>query len=322
MQDKKDFNWAVTVTAPFHYPIDIHKGYLSDDKKMIAAFISTGLNQSGWNYDGNALSGGNTNTLPNLLSLTWLSYAEKKFWKIETSRDKTTQNRILTLFQEGYMSKDREGIWSHVTYKNITVGLAPGGTVVLWLTGKNKRVEIAHYQAQETFVSVNEFYRNPDEDTQQEFYDYFYNAYIPKETRAYIKEKGVPINLWNDYRTKYKYHFNLHFYKSDKETLVRYTKYVNGEEEKEKVEETVLDKSKALPSYVRFYFNQFNAETEFDGEEILDAFKKISKNHPDKKIEIEARVTFMYKTVEFTVKCEGEEIPLEKTVVKMWKNKA
>ncbi|KIA94808.1 hypothetical protein OA93_19045 [Flavobacterium sp. KMS] len=319
MEDKKDFSWAVTVTAPFHYPIDIHKGYLSNDKKMIAAFVSTGVNQSGWSYDGNAMSGGNT--MPTLLSLVWISYAEKKFWKIETSIDQATQHKILTLFKEGYMDKDRAGIWSHITYKNITVGLAPGGTVVLWVTGKNRRVEVAHYQAKETFVSVDEFYRNPDEDTQQEFYDYFYNAYIPKETQAYIKEKGVPVNLWEEYRIKYKYHFNLHFYKADKECLERYTKYVNGEEEKEKVEEIALDKSRALPEYARFYFSQYNAEAEFDGEEILAAFKKISKNHPDKSIEIEARVAFMYKTVTFTVKCEGEEISLEKVTVRMWKNK-
>jgi hypothetical protein len=38
------------------------------------------------------------------------------------------------------MDKDRAGIWSHITYKKITVGLAPGGTVVLWVTGKNRRV--------------------------------------------------------------------------------------------------------------------------------------------------------------------------------------
>ncbi|MCV9929309.1 DUF2931 family protein [Flavobacterium sp. LS1R49] len=320
MEDKKDFSWAVTVTAPFNYPIEIHKGYLGNDKKMIAAFISTGLNENGWNYDGDALSGGNT--LPTLLSLTWISYAEKKFWKIETSIDQAVQNKMIALFKEGYMNKDREGIWSHLTYKNITVGLAPGGTVVLWLTGKNRRVEVAHYQAKETFVSVDEFYRNPHEHTQQGFYDFCFKSYVPKETQAYIKEKGVPVNLWNNYRTKYKYHFNLHFYKADKENLERYTKYVNGEEEKEKVEEIVLDKSKALPEYVRFYFNQYNAEAEFDGEEILAAFKKISKNHPDATIEIEARVAFMYKTVVFTVKCGGEEIPLEKVTVRMWKNKA
>ncbi|MFZ0597170.1 MAG: DUF2931 family protein [Flavobacterium sp.] len=318
MSNKTDFGWAATVTAPFNYPIEIHKGYLSNDKKMIAAFINTGLNQDGWNYDGDPLSGGNT--LPTLLSLSWLSYAEKKFWKIETSIDQSVQNKMLALFKEGYMNKDREGIWSHLTYKNITVGLAPGGTVVLWLTGKNRRIEVAHYQAKEIFVSVDEFYRNPHEHTQQGFYDFCFKAYIPKETQAYIKEKGVPVNLWNDFRIKYNYRFDVQFYKADIESLGRRLEYVNGEEEIIEVKNKDLYQNKALPSYVRFYFSHYNAEAEFDGEEVLKVFKTISKNHPDKNIEIEAKVGFMYKTTTFTVKCEDEEVPLEKTVVKMYKN--
>ena len=315
MENKENFNWGSTITAPHMYPIEIHKGYLANDKEMITAYINTGTSTGDWGYGNNAYTGGKT--IPNNLSLTWVSYAEKKFYKIETV---LPQNKIQTLFKEGYINKDRKGILSHITYNDITVGLAPGGLVVIWLTGKNRSIEIAHYQAEETFVSANEFYRNPHERTQQEFYDFFYDSEVPKETQKYIKKNGVPVNLWKNYRTKYKYRFNLHFYKSDKESSDRYIKYLNGEEEIIKIEETGVEKTKALPAYTRLYFSQFNAEVEFDGEEVLNAFKKISKNHPDATIEIEARVAFMYKTVEFTVKCEGEEIPLEKVSVKMWKN--
>ncbi|WP_244281338.1 DUF2931 family protein [Flavobacterium plurextorum] len=318
MNDKQNFNWAVTVTAPFNYPIEIHRGYLGNDKKMMAAFISTGLTEDGWSYDGDALSGGNE--IPTLLSLTWISYAEKKFWKIETAIDKTTQDKIQKLFEEGYIRKERNGELSHITYKKITVGLAPGGTVVLWLSGLNKKVEITHYQAVETFVSVNDFYRNPREHTQQEFYDYYYEASMSKETQAYIEKNGVPVKLWKEFRTKYNYRFNIHFYKTDKESSERETEYVNGEKEIVKVEDLIIYQNKPLPSYCRFWFSQYNAEAEFDGEEILNAFKKLTIAHPDKKIEIEAKVAFMYKTTTFTVRCEGDEIPLEKTVVRMWKN--
>lgn len=320
MKTEENFNWTATVTAPFNYPIEIHKGYLGNDKKMMAAFINTGLNEDGWCHDGDALSGGNE--MPTHLSLTWISYAEKKFWKVETSINKATQDKIQQLYKEGYMNKDLNGAWSHITYKKITIGLAPGGTVILWLTGQNKRTEIVNYQAVETFVSVNEFYRNPREHTQQEFYDYYYDASVSKETQEYIHKNGVPVTLWEDYRTKYKYRFNWHFYKTDKESLDRESEYVNGEKEIIKVEDLGSYQNKALPSYCRFWFSLYNAEAEFDGEEILNAFKKISKNHPDATIEIEARVAFMYKTVDFTVKCEGEEIPLKKIVVRMWKNKA
>lgn len=315
MENKESFSWGSTITAPHIYPIEIHKGYLANDKEMITAYINTGMSTGDWGYGNNAYAGGKT--IPTNLSLIWMSYAEKKFWKIETV---LPRDKILALFKEGYINKDRKGIWSHITYNDITVGLAPGGLVVIWLTGKNRSIEIAHYEAVETFVSVNEFYRNPHEYTQEEFFDYRFKAYLPEETQKYIKKNGVPVNLWENYRTKYKYHFNLHFYKSDKESSDRYIKYLNGEEEIIKIEETGLENTKALPSYTRLYFSQFNAEVEFDGEEILNTFKKLVATHPDKSIEIEARVAFMYKTVTFTVKCEGEEIPLEKVIVRMWKN--
>jgi hypothetical protein len=318
MTVKENFKWAVTVTAPFNYPIEIHKGYLGNDKKMIAAFINTGLTEDGWNYDGDVLSGGKE--MPTFLSLTWISYAEKKFWKIETAIDEGTQNKIQKLINEGYINKSRNREPSHITYKKITVGVAPGGIVILWLSGLNKKVEIAHYQAIEAHVNVNEFYRNPREHTQQEFYDYYYEASIPKQTQEYIKKNGVPVNLWKEFRTKYNYRFNIHFYKADKESSERESEYVNGEKEIIRIEDLNKYQNKALPSYCRFWFSQYNAEAEFDGEEVLNAFKKISKNHPDKNIEIEAKVAFMYKTTTFTVKCEGDEIPLEKTVVRMWKN--
>ncbi|MGN7812414.1 DUF2931 family protein [Flavobacterium sp. 22076] len=318
MKTEEKFNWSVTVTAPFNYPIEIHKGYLGSDKKMIAPFINTGLTEDGWCYDGDALSG--SNEMPTQLSLIWISYAEKKFWKIDTAINKTTQEKIQQLFKEGYMNKDLNGIWSRITYKKITIGLAPAGTVVLWLTGQNKRTEIAKYQAAETFVSANEFYRNPHEYTQQEFYDYYYDATISKETQEYIKKNGVPVTLYEEFRTKYKYRFDLQFHKTDKESNDRESEYVNGEKEIVKIEDLNSYQTKALPSYCRFWFSQYNAEAEFDGEEILNAFKKISKNHPDKNIDIEAKVAFMYKTVDFIVKCEGEEIPLQNVVVRMWKN--
>ncbi|MCV9929310.1 DUF2931 family protein [Flavobacterium sp. LS1R49] len=315
MENNESFSWGSTITAPHMYPIEIHKGYLANDKEMITGYISTGTSTGDWGYGNNAYVGGKT--IPTNLSLTWISYAEKKFWKIEAV---LPHDKILALFKEGYMDKDRKGEWSHITYNDITVGLAPGGLVVVWLTGKKRSVEIAHYQAVETFVSANEFYRNPHEDTQEEFYDWSFKSEVPKETQAYIKENGIPVNLWNNYRTKYNYRFNIHFYKVDKESSDRRLRYVNGEEEVIEVKNAGSYQNRALPSYGRFFFSQYNAEVQFDGEEVLNAFKKISKNHPDKSIEIEAKVAFMYKTTTFTVKCEDEEIPLEKTVVKMWKN--
>ena len=52
----------------------------------------------------------------------------------------------------------------------------------------------------------------------------------------------------------------------------------------------------------------------------MNAFKTLSNKHPNKPIEIVINIKFMYKGLSFKVKCEGEEIPLEKVKVVMYKN--
>jgi len=320
MSNKIDFSWGTSVTSVKDYPIVVHKGFLATQDKFITALHSSGTEDSGWTVDGQGLGGGNI--IPTMLSLTWVSYAEKKFWNIEATIDQTTQNKILTLFREGFYNWDNvKKEPKHDTYNHITIAVAPGGVVVLFITGAAHRKEVARYQAKETFVDVNTFYDNPDGDNQQEFYDWWYKNSVPEYLQEKIAKSGIPYGIWDIYREKYNWRFQTFFYKEDTLTDL-YVSYINGEGNY--MNEDELSKKSinhlALPLNIRFYFKIYNGEAKFDEEEIVAAFKKMKKNHPDKNIEIEVRPAFVYKTVTFTVKCEGEEIPLEKTIVKMYKN--
>ncbi|MFZ0597167.1 MAG: DUF2931 family protein, partial [Flavobacterium sp.] len=274
----------------------------------------------GWNVDGQGLGGGNI--IPTMLSLTWVSYAEKKFWNIETTIDQITQNKILALFREGFYNWDNvKEQPNHETYNHITIAVAPGGIVVIFITGNAHRAEVARYQAKEIFVNVNTFYDNPHEHTQQQFYDRLFVITLPEYLQEKIAKSGIPYGIWDIYREKYNWRFQAFFYKDDTLTDI-YVGYINGEANYFNDDELSkkLFSQAALPLNIRFYFKIYNGEAKFDEDEIVAAFKKMKKNHPDKNIEIEAKIGFMYKTTTFTVKCEDEEIPLEKTVVKMYKN--
>lgn len=321
MSNKKDFKWGATVTSVEDYPIVIHKGYIATENKFITSLHSAGIEDEGWGYDGTDIGAGG-NTLPTMFSLTWVSYAEKKFWNIEATIDQATQNKLLALFREGFYNWDSvKKEPKHDTYNRITIAVAPGGVVVLFITGIVHRVEVARYQAKETFVDVNAFYDNPDGDNQQGFYDWWYNNSVPKYLQEKIAQSGIPYGIWDTYREKYNWRFATSFYKED---ILRnlYVTYINGEEDH--FNEEKLDKKGfnhvALPVNITFYFQIYNGEATFDKDEIVAAFKKMKKNHPDKNIEIEMRPAFMYKTTTFTVKCEGDEILLEKTVAKMYKD--
>jgi len=321
MSTKTDFSWGASVTSVKDYPIVVHKGYFATQDKFITALHSSGTQNQGWNNDGSDMGAGG-NIIPTMLSLTWVSYAEKKFWKIDATIDQATQNKILSLFREGFYNWDRvKKEPKHDTYNHITIAVAPGGIVVLFLTGDWHRAEIARYQAKETFVDVNAFYDNPDGDNQQQFYDWWYENSVPKYLQEKIVKSGIPYGIWDIYREKYKWRFQPFFYKEDKLTHY-YITYINGEEDN--IYQDVINENSfsnvPLPLNISFYFKIYNGEAKFDADEIVGAFKKMKKNHPDKNIEIEIRPAFMYKTTTFTVKCEGDEIPLQKVVVRMWKN--
>jgi len=73
--------------------------------------------------------------------------------------------------------------------------------------------------------------------------------------------------------------------------------------------------NKALPYQVDFYFKEKWAETEFDNTEIMNAFKKLTKNNNNGPIEIVAKVASPYSTMSFVAKAVDKEIALHKIKV-------
>lgn len=317
MEDKTNFAYHVSVTAPKEYPVEVHIGYLSKGKDFITGISNTGAAAGGWQYEGKSSMG--SSTIPAFLSLTWLSYAEKKFWIVETE---LPAEKMLALFRKGYIYKNlrKGGVIEPETYNQIIIGTAPGGVVVVWLAGL-ERVEIGRFQAKEIYVNKLDFQPVKFEDeTQQQFFDTWFKLGVPKETQANIQQKGIPYGLWDKYRQKYNWRFRTEFYREDKDKDVcRSITYFNGE--KEVLFEEDFEKNsfmeQALPMRTQLTFREYNAEIAFDEKEIFDAFKQYK---PNENIEIIAKPTFMYKGLTLTLKSKDIEIPLTKIKVNMWKN--
>jgi len=311
---EEKFRWSASVTSAKGYPIEVHVGYLATKDTFITSLPKGSVEDQGWAADGqDAGSGGNI--IPENFSLTWVSYAEKKFWKVEDSLPK---EKILALFKKGFYNTDRvTRLPKHETYENIAIAVAPGGVVVVLLTGTFHRVEIGRYQAKDVIVGVNEFYDNPDGDTQQQFYDWWYNHSLTDSLKELIKHKGIPYGLWDKYRDQYNYRFRVQFYKVDKEESLEIT-YLNGEETIMDGEDLNSFDPKPLPWRANLIFSERWAETEFDEEEIMAAFKTLSKEDKNAQIKIVGKVGFMYNSMEFWVQCNEKKIVLNKVKVSMW----
>lgn len=317
MSEKEDFSWNAGVTSAEGYPIEVHTGYLATKKEFITAFSNVGEEKEGWGFEGADMNAGG-NEVPTLVSITWVSYGEKKFWKLDEGE--LPKDIILKHFRKGFFVRSNiTNKLEHQTYNRIVVAVAPGGTVGVFLTGDYHRVEVARLQAKETFVSVNEFYNNPDNDTQQEFFDWYFEHSFSTEKKEEIVKNGIPYGLWDQYRTKFNWRVVPEFYKEDN-FIDNHINYFNGEEEyfyKDELDKKLYHK-KPLPQKMSLTFDKYWYEAVFDWQEFYAACKSLAKNDPDAPIDIIAKVGFEYNTINFSVKSGERRIRLEKTTGHMW----
>ena len=313
--EQEQFNYAVTFSAPEVYPAEVHYGYLTNDKKeMVAGVPKAGSVEGGWQYDGTKAGQGG-NEIPTHLNVTYVSYVDKKFYQADVNLPK---EKMLQLFRQGFevkALKDTNGnrLWNKSTYNVLNIGAAPGGVVVVWLSGNHHRTEIGRYQAKEVFVDVNDFYDNPHARTQKGFFDELYKIMIPEETKAKIDKEGVPYGLWDKYREKYKYRFVLQSYHEEDYIKQVFRINYNGESEYLKAKEDVEKyKEDSVPYDVIFFFTKYNVELKFDDTELLNAFETLKKEYPNEPIDFVIKPDFMYKSYKAYVKCKDKTIELTK----------
>ena len=97
MEEK--FSWGASVTGAQYYSIEVHEGYLATKKEFITGLSNAGAQDDSWLSDGSDCNSGG-DSIPTLVSITWLSYAEKTFWKLDEGV--LNPDLILDYFKKGY----------------------------------------------------------------------------------------------------------------------------------------------------------------------------------------------------------------------------
>lgn len=319
---QNNFPYNVTVNAPDGYPVEVHEGWLMDSKKeYICAMPKAGVSGDGWIYDGSEAGQGG-DAIPYHLNLTYVAYAEKKFYTVDAD---LPADKILEEFRKGFLVQgnvlQENGLYNQVpgTYNILTIGAAPGGVIVVWLSGNHHRVEICRLQAKEVFVDKNDFLRFKDNnESQQQFFDTTFKIVVSDSIQTIIKEKGIPYGLWDKYRERFKYRFVFKPY-DGKDLLIKNANiYYNGEEEVVYAED--LSKKEytelPLPYKSRLRFKLYHTAITFDDQEMLSVFGKLKKEYPDEGIDIVVVPTFMYNDFKLSAKCGKTEIPLKDYKIK------
>lgn len=135
----KKYEWRENVTTPEAYPAYLVSGKfdLEDGSKLrMFSFERSVLGDWG-SSPYIAIVGEENKHLPTLLDIRWLSYVENQFYHAQCP---LPTKKIQALFEQGYS----EPWWAgERRYRVITVGVAPGGNLSVWLVGGKASVLLA-----------------------------------------------------------------------------------------------------------------------------------------------------------------------------------
>ena len=306
MENKK-YEWLPTECAPKMYPVWIVSGYFSSEEKIVAFVPNYDFVDNGWGKHGSTeLVGSELKSLPDELFIEWFSFTENKFYKGTISLPKDT---ITALMEGGFPVIDKR---LHQTYRYLLVGLAPGGTVAVWLRSSDGWVtEVGYYQAEETTRTLESFLgelrtwgwvqeldMDPKDVTQEDFRNSFlYKNKFTTAGRHLDSIQGkIPFGLWDKYREKFLFRVRMDYDDPTAVTDMVLSEYYNGEEESLQIYPQ-NDNGFKKRARIRFFntywsFGRTLKETTvmMDETELMEAYNTLYEGNPNREIELRVHV--------------------------------
>ncbi|MFD2909853.1 DUF2931 family protein [Flavobacterium ardleyense] len=326
---KTTFQWSEGLNAPLGYPVSVYRGGLELSSGFVGlSGLATASGFGGWGAEGNGMSNG-IKSLPKRINCIWLSYAEDCMYEINCDVD---YEKTLKLFNEGFIDSNRKRGRKMDTYNKIMVGFAPGGVVVLWASGGDKKVEIGRYQGEKTIVSPEEIAKLDSHE--KLFFDPAMRKHVmdnprivPPEVQKLNKNKPIPFGLWDIYREKHSWRPIFSIPDEGKmNDRVRIEKY-NGENETLLYEEFYDNKfaARAIPQRINFgYWDKngqgYGCNVILNESEIFDAFNKLSKEESGGNLELLLKTNKTNSFIVVSLKGKQNEIALIKSTIEVFES--
>ena len=305
--NEPEYEWGISVNAPIGYPIHVYAGRVGPQYITSDLWCSTEEPDWGSAYVN---EGNDPNELPKDIDIVWFSFIENCFYNLQAPLD---YEKIEKLFKEGFEQRIRYGELRHTTYNGLVVGLAPGGTVVVWVgKGYSPITEVGRFQASRTYLT-----ETSDMDSHERLiFDKEYRKSIatasnivPLEVQKANEGKPIPYNLWDRYaETQYRWYPTFEI--PDGKMGDVFFQYWNGEANtifytdlEPTTEREAILKPKVcqepigkLPLYKEISINykafdgiKYAATITFDWEQSAETYKKVFGEHPE---EVTAQLYF------------------------------
>ncbi|WP_129715008.1 DUF2931 family protein [Pedobacter sp. SYP-B3415] len=311
---EKKYNWTGTVSAPEEYPVEVYEGALIAPDFTYSFDAIWGTQNTGWGNAGGIMSV-ETEAMeaPDSLKFTWLSHVEKKFYTGSWALDR---GRIEKLFNDGFtnsLTGKKE------TYSLIKVGLAPGGRVVVWLSGTGFQTEVGTFTAKETSITPETAYESAKYMFNAGFSDRTLadDSIMKPEIVARIKEDGRPEPRdYDHYREKYKWRVSFQAASNVRPDEI-FVSYLNGEEETlsgAAVSANVYA-ARAVPRYLILIWQDADGKKSavridpFDLKETPEAFSKLGTGA---EIDLVVTLNDQKNAARVILKNESQQITLQR----------
>jgi hypothetical protein len=298
---KVRFEWSPAAGTAHLYPMEtVRCDFIFADGSQIGP-VTKGISTDWGNDGGTAVIGDDMKPIPVALDICWLSYTEKKFYE---GRFVLPYAKILQQFKDGFedytWTSDTERHLAHHTYDYIIVGIAPGGVVVLWLSGSGIQVEAGRFQAKETIGNMAKFIGREDVKVSKD-------AYIKdelsrrKKVTDNLAKNAIPYGLWDKYRERFNFRPVV---KYDQPQLVKISdlslEYFNGEKDNmypDRIQKNEFSQ-KARVKEMRAVWTASVAnkpmgyvlDINFDEAEMFKAYQEVYADNPNQPAEIVAEV--------------------------------
>lgn len=299
------YDWKPTASAPADYPAQIFEGNFYYGKTGKIDVPDGRAINVGWGADGALnIAGEKMKEAPRTLEISWLSFAEGKNYSGKFELD---TKKIEALLAAGY--PDDTEPENRGSYKMINVGLAPGGDVVLWLSGSiNKQVEIGHYKANAAGeLDWKKVY--PAMEGTIDTYISSVVSELPQEVQEQIKNKTIPFGYWEGLRKRYNWKpvfvSGQTVLRADLDYRNKEHDFIFGEGLKK-----IVSRADALPEEISVYWldsrnRELRTEIKFNTAETAALFAGLSQEEGELIITIDAA----QQTAAVKLKSKDKEVP-------------
>lgn len=255
--------------------------------------------------------------LPDRLELFWYSFLENKYYRLSTKLNKT---QISQYFKKGY-KWDYSGNLDKIAtrnYRELIAGIAPGGDVVLWISGPGNTKELEVFKADLIDMKEREVYNLVKEDEIKKVLSDTCTCKDNVQFRKIVHNgKPVPTGIWgNKYRKKYDWKVAINNLDQTKAKLD--ISFFNGEEYELFNEEVAKMKytQQVVPEYLIYTFiknkKKYKAFLQFDENEIFSHFEKLTSNNSNESLDIVLNISADLKQTTIQLQSKNKTLNFEK----------